>query len=307
MNFKMIMLYKLIALMLLFGCGSEMTNTDEVVGKSAEWFMNPDFPYNLKSPTNELKMPMVLKEISGLGYIDERGMIAAINDELGNIYVLNTETANIEEKIKFQRFGDYEAVEFIDGRYYVCNSKGDLRQITKGEEIEVELLQTRLGYENNVEGMGYDESENILYLACKDQAQLTGDDKMKGKAIYTFSLDDMRLNTTPLFVVKDNALLGWFENNVGKISKKIEDRISSFSPSAIALHPKSNLLYVTSARGDLMAVFDKAGNVRHVELVRGYMEQIEGVCFDPEGTLYVSSEGVSKKGRIFAFKPLTDN
>ena len=152
--------------------------------------------------------------------------------------------------------------------------------------------------------MGYNSEGNFLYLACKDQPYLTGDDKIKGKAIYTFSLDNMRLNTTPLFVVKDNALLGWFENNVGKISKKIEDRISSFSPSGIALHPTSELLYVTSARGDLMAVFDMEGNVKHVELVRGYMEQIEGVCFDEKGTLYVSSEGVSQKGRIFVYDPI---
>ena len=298
------MILFILYLIIMLGCKSDIDKTEALIQHSAEWYKNDDVPYNIKKPTIELKMPMVLKEISGLTYLKEKNQLAAINDELGNIYFLNPETAKIEDKIKFQRFGDYEAIEVVDGKYFVTNSKGDLRLITPGKEVGIELMQTRLGYENNVEGMGYDPQENILFLACKDQAQLTGEDELKGKAIYTFSLSDMRLNTTPLFIVKDNQLLGWFENNVGKISKRIEDRISSFSPSAIALHPVSRLLYVTSARGDLLVVFDLEGNVRHLELVRDKMEQIEGVCFDTEGTLYISSEGVSKKGRIFGFKPM---
>ena len=304
MNKKKHMILFILYLIIMLGCKGDIDKTEALIQHSAEWYKNDDFPYNIKKPTIELKMPMVLKEISGLTYLKEKNQLAAINDELGNIYFLNPETAKIEDKIKFQRFGDYEAIEVVDGKYFVTNSKGDLRLITPGKEVGIELMQTRLGYENNVEGMGYDPQENILFLACKDQAQLTGEDKLKGKAIYTFSLSEMRLNTTPLFIVKDNQLLGWFENNVGKISKKIEDRISSFSPSAIALHPVSRLLYVTSARGDLLVVFDLEGNVRHLELVRDKMEQIEGVCFDTEGTLYISSEGVSKKGRIFGFKPM---
>ena len=301
---KNYMILYVLFFLLLIGCKSEQDNTEALINRSAEWFKNDDFPYNLKKPALELKMPMVLKEISGLSYVEETKQLAVINDELGNVYLLNPENAKIEEKIKFQRFGDYEAIEYVDGDYFVTNSKGDLRRITPGKEVKMELLQTRLGYENNVEGMGYDEKANVLFLACKDQAQLTGEDKKKGKAVYTFSLDEMKLNSDPLFVVKDNALLGWFENNVGKVSKKIEDRISSFSPSAISLHPKTRLLYVTSARGDLLVVFDLNGNVKHIELVRDHMEQIEGVCFDKKGRLFISSEGVSKKGRIFAFNPL---
>ena len=134
----------------------------------AKWFKNDDFPYHLKSPTAELKMSMMLKEISGLTYVKETNQLAAINDELGNVFFLNSTTGKIERKIRFQRFGDYEAVESVNGQYYVCNSKGELRLITLNEKVDVEIFKTRLGYENNVEGMGYDEARGLLYLACKD-------------------------------------------------------------------------------------------------------------------------------------------
>ena len=83
------------------GCRSDKLNTEEVITKSAEWFVNEDFPYNLKKPTVELKMPVVLREISGLCYIKEKNALGAINDELGNIYLLNPKTSKIVEKIKF--------------------------------------------------------------------------------------------------------------------------------------------------------------------------------------------------------------
>ena len=296
----------LINFALLFGLPSCKNNkdSDALDSIAGQWFKNPDFPYNLKKPSQEFKMQMVLKEISGLDYDDEKQQLIAINDELGNIYFLDKDKGIIEDKIRFQRFGDYEAVEKVGDQYFVCNSKGDLRLITPGDRVKVELLKTELNYKNNVEGMGYNEEKNELILACKDDAQLEDEKKKKGKAIYRFSLDKMELEKERLFVVRDAHLVDWIQENVGRISLEVRDRVSSFSPSGIAIHPFSKHLYITSARGDLVAVFDQKGNVKHVELVRDNMEQIEGVCFAPDGTMYISSEGVSKKGRIFAFEPI---
>ncbi|MEE9372111.1 MAG: SdiA-regulated domain-containing protein [Saprospiraceae bacterium] len=297
-------LYLIITLSLSSGCKNVDYTPVSLDHKASSWFKNDNFPYSLKTPSRELKMPMVLKEISGLCYLKDKDQLVAINDELGNIYLINPHTSEVEKKIRFQRFGDYEAVEYVNDKFFVSNSKGELRMINVGEDVDVKLLRTRLGYHNNVEGMGYDPENKRLLLACKDQPHLDGAIKLKGKAVYAFSLSEMKLDTTPIFIVKDKVLLKWFEVNVGKLTNKIKDRISSFSPSAIAKHPTSGLLYVTSARGDMLAVFDENGNVKHVELVRRYMEQIEGICFDSKATLYISSEGVSKKGRIFVFAPL---
>jgi len=293
----------LVGISMFLCCDDAQKNADkkEDVVKEVVWPINPHFPYNLKKPTIEMKMSLVLKEISGLTYIREKNEIAAINDELGNIYFMDAKTGESKNKIRFDRFGDYEAIEFVNGLFYICNSKGAILEITPGKDVKTEMYKTRLSYYNNVEGMGYNAENNTLVLACKDDGHLKGADKIKGKAFYSYSLDKMLLDRTPLFTVRDKELIKWFSANVGKMNKKITERVSSFSPAGIAIHPISKNYYVVSARGDMLVVFDQAGEVLHIELVRDYIEQIEGVCFDPDGNLYVSSEGVSKKGRIFSY------
>ena len=298
----------LIGLFVMMSCsdGSNTAIKTSINNDNSEfiWPVNPDFPYNLEKPTMEMKMSMVLKEISGLTYIPERKEIGAINDELGNIYFIDAESGKVKDKLRFGRFGDFEAIEYVDGLFYICNSKGAILVITPGQEVTTELRQTRLDYHNNVEGMGYDAAQNNLVLACKDQAQLKGEEKIKGKAFYSYSLDSKVLSREPSFVVQDKDLIKWFKENVGKMNKKITERVSSFSPSGVAIHPITRYIYTVSAKGDLLVVFNQDGKVLHVELVRDYIEQIEGICFDSEGTLYVSSEGVSKRGRVFAYSPI---
>jgi uncharacterized protein YjiK len=77
----------------------------------------------------------------------------------------------------------------------------------------------------------------------------------------------------------------------------------SFQPSGIAVHPKSGDLYILAAVGNLVMIFSREGKtLAMVELKSKHHPQPEGICFDPEGTLYIANEGDGGDGTILEFR-----
>ena len=77
-----------------------------------------------------------------------------------------------------------------------------------------------------------------------------------------------------------------------------------FNPSAIAVHPETNDIYILSTRDTkCMAVFSRDGKLKSFQLIdEDLMPQPEGICFSPEGVLYISSEGKKgEPGNLFQF------
>ena len=70
----------------------------------------------------------------------------------------------------------------------------------------------------------------------------------------------------------------------------------SFNPSAIAVHPVTHDIYILTTRDNKgMAVFSHDGVLKSYQTIdKDLMQQPEGICFSPDGKLYISSEG--KKG-----------
>ena len=82
----------------------------------------------------------------------------------------------------------------------------------------------------------------------------------------------------------------------------MEELMGIFSPSAIAVHPKTGQMYVLSSVGKILVVLDAKGNVQKVEkLDKSEYRQPEGLCFAKDGTMYMSSEGKGGKARIYRF------
>jgi len=162
-----------------------------------------------------------------------------------------------------------------------------------------------------VEGLGFNKAANKLILACKGSSNIEGHDKSKEiKAFYGFDLESKKLNTKPIFTISDISLLNFFQNMPREIKsiskeKKLVERLKSFSPSAIALHPVEQQYYILSSVGKLLIIVNKTGKLRSINFLdKDIFIQPEGICFAPEGTLYISNEGKSLVAKILKFKYL---
>ena len=294
---------------------STIEDTDKVSSLTKKF----RFRYSLKNPNVELKMTTKLNEISGLSLSNQKDLIYAVQDEKGSVYVLDKKDGKVKHKFGFWKAGDFEGIEIVNDVAYVIKSSGDIFQITDmgKEEQKVKKISTVLRRENDVEGLCYDEANNRLLLACKGRPA-TGEsilDFRQKKAIYGFDLKTLELSLDPIFEVDLNDIQNYLKKQ--KLTRQIEKLIEFFSPkmenltfnpSAIAIHPKTADVYITSSVGKVLIVLDKKGKLKHIEKLDKKVHcQPEGLAFEPNGDLYISNEAKEgRKARIYRFDYLED-
>ncbi|MDQ6757520.1 MAG: SdiA-regulated domain-containing protein [Bacteroidota bacterium] len=255
------------------------------------------FKYDLKNPDHTWKLPDQLVEVSGNTWIETDHLIL-IEDLHPNLYLikLDDKTATLEKTIPFAEQEkdkvDIEDVAFIDNTVYALWSHGVLFKITKWQnKPQVDKINTGLDKINNTEGLCYDPVSKKLLIACKDDAGIP-DEKKSAKAVYQFDMENEKLLTKPFMVIHKKD----FEPFTG-------DKLS-FNPSAIAVHPVTHDIYILTTRDNKgMAVFTHDGILKSYQTIeKELMPQPEGICFSPEGKLYISSEGKKgEAGNLFEF------
>lgn len=275
---------------------------------------NYNFPYNLTKSDHKISLANILKEISGLSYYADN-LVASIQDELGIIFIVNLTDGKIVKEIKFEKSGDFEGIEFVDGKFWALKSKGDLIRIKNFEDpkkLKDKTHKTALSSKNNAEGLGFDRKNNQLLIACKGSPNHSESNYKNKKAIYAFDLETKELKQQPFLLIDIHAIdsliqLSKIEKSWAKIVRGLGSTVGDFSfkPSAIAVHPYSNNIYILSSNISMLAVFKPLGELLYLEkLPKEQFHQAEGICFDPQGNLYISNEGGKfGKSNILKFNP----
>jgi uncharacterized protein YjiK len=247
--------------------------------------------YNLTSPELSFALPKELNEISGLTALPD-GRLGAIQDEAGTLFILNGQTGSIDETYSFGEDADYEGIEYVDGRIFILRSNGRLFEVTGWEnsDIQARTHETGLKGKNDTEGLGFDPSSGRLLIACKQEP---GSDLDKNiKAIYAYDIETGELSSDPIMRIDEDDV----EQRLGGDGK------INFRPSAVAVHPLSADVYVLSANDKVLTVLDSDGRIARVSHLDGDMfEQPEGLTFLPDGTLFISSEGVKGSAMLYRF------
>ena len=107
------------------------------------------------------------------------------------------------------------------------------------------------------------------------------------------------------FITTDE--LKWRRMRRTLLDFKIADEKLEFNPSAIAVHPVTHDIYLLSTRDNkCMAVYSHQGILKAFQYIDAeLMPQPEGICFSPDGKLYISSEGKKgEPGNLFEFDVL---
>ena len=261
-----------------------------------------DFKYDLKNPNLTWKLPPQLVEVSGNAWIDSDHLIL-IEDLHPNLYYvkIDDKNATLEKSISFasedkEKF-DIEDVTYVNNTVYALWSHGILFKITDWQNKPVvEKIETSLTKENNTEGLCYDPVTQKLLIACKNESGMSGESKST-KAVYEFNMLQDKLIKQPFLLIHK------------KDFEKVTDEKLDFFPSAITVHPVTHDLYLLSTRDNkCMAVFSHDGILKSLQFIdKDMMPQPEGICFSPEGKLYISSEGKKgDPGNLFEFDPLNN-
>ena len=251
------------------------------------------FPYNFDRLDRVVKLPNELSEISGLapGFLNSE--VFAIQDEDGELFLVNTNNGSIINRTRFDKDRDYEGVTRRDREMYVLEKDGDIHTFVyedSTQEASAVKLETDFSYRNDTEGICYDSLTNTLLIVPKAQELNPQEDGENRRGIYTYDLGEGRLDPQPTYYI-DQLEVGQvvFSQNQEYVIK----------PSGIAVDPATGYIFVISSVGNVLVVIDRESQIKHVELLEsGTFTQPEGIAFGANGELYLSSEGRSGRGII---------
>ena len=253
--------------------------------------------YDLSKPINKWELPPQLKEISGIVKLDNN-QVLAIEDLHPTLYTLNLGNgkASIADTVSFYETAkdkfDIEDVAVIGNDAYALWSHGSIFKISdfrKGKQVKE--IVTGLDKTNNTEGLAYDPVSGNLLIACKNESGVE-DEKKSARAIYELDIKKEALLDKPFLVIESKDLKAMSGDKV------------KFFPSGVAVNPASHDIYVISTKDTkCMAQFSHDGQLESFTyLDKDLLEQPEGICFDPAGSLFLSTEGKhGKPAYIYQF------
>src|ERR1051326_4807207 len=253
--------------------------------------------FDLTKPNHTWRLPDQLVEVSGNSWVDANRLVL-IEDLHPALYLikLDDKNAKLEKTIPFAETEkdkvDIEDVTVVDNAVYALWSHGVLFKISDWQSTpKVEKIKTGLTKENNTEGLCYDPVTKTLLIACKDDAGI-GDDKKSTRAVYQFDMNKQVLMQPPYMVIH------------AKDFEKVNSDKLRFNPSAIAVEPTTHDIYILTTKDNKgMAIFSHDGLLKSYQPIdKELMPQPEGICFSPDGKMYISSEGKKgEPGNLFEF------
>ena len=236
------------------------------------------------------KLDLKLKEISGIAWDSKSNTFLAINDESGNLFVLDKETKLISAEYLFGDKGDYEDVAILNGIPYMLRSDGTIFKFIKdstGKTYGPEAGKIGLSGSNDFETMYSDPARKALIVMCKN----CNSDDAKSVSAYAFYPDSIGFDNKPLFTI-----------DAAKVAELSPFKTSKLQPSAAAIHPILQKLFILSSASSQLVIADLNGNVQSVyKLSQKLFPQPEGITFKQNGDMYISNEGVGVKSTLLKF------
>ena len=270
------------------------------------------FTYHLDSPDHKVLLPPLLKEISGIAVYDS-SRLAGIQDEDGRVFIFRIANGAIDKIIPFAENGDYEDITVVNDQMYLLKSNGNIYRIDQFNAASPSIthFKTRLTSRNDCEGLCYDPSLNALLIACKGSPSLKKDHSLPHlRAVYKFLFETSDIDTVPFLLLNTEKIghgepLDWYQG----ISTRMADRLSQngsivFQPSGIALHPVTGNFYILAHVGKMILITDRKGTIHHcLPIDPTILPQPEGICFNADGVLFLTSEGVEAEAVLAVYYP----
>jgi uncharacterized protein YjiK len=269
----------------LFGCKPAMKSAN---AQPADYDFTKGEKFN---------MPESLLEISGIAFnAYDPETVYAIQDEEGRLFSLKWGIKKATS-IKFGPRGDYEDLAILNNQVYVLKSSGDIYSfpldMAHGDVSDSAAQWDGFLPKAEYESLYADEAAHVLYVLTK-----SGGKKKKNTLGYKINVDKTtkQLGTITEFSLDQDA--------IEAMGYKLK---SGLKVSALSQHPKTKEWYILSSAEKLLVVAKPNWQIKMVyDLDASTFNQPEGIAFDKDLNLYISSEGDEiTNGNIQKFTPAT--
>jgi uncharacterized protein YjiK len=237
--------------------------------------------YDFSKP-KRYKMPMALKEISGITF--NKGIndtLYAEEDENGKVFHFKLGDQDIQPT-RFGKKGDFEDIAICNQYVILLRSDGVLFTFPLSETRQNEAQQVKsfegLLAAGEYEGLASDEKSGKVFVLCKQ----CSNEKTRKTGGGTILQLDASGNLTAS---------GEFAINVKEIDALAETRKINFHPSALARNPVTGEWWILSATNRMLVIADETWKINAAyKLDPTLFNQPEGMAFDSRRNLYISNE-----------------
>lgn len=266
-----------------------------------------EFKYDLLTPQKSYILPTILNEVSGLTTLNQN-KIACVQDEKESIFIYDLKKEAVSKEYSSDIEGDYEELALVGTTMYLLRSDGVLIEYTNYSTAPVKTKEYQLNLPSaDNEGLCYDKKNNRLLIAAKSKAKEV--EKKHIRLIYSFDLASKELIPEPAFKLDINKIEAKAKkegiSTPTRTVKKTEKEVSDFNfrPSAIAIHPFENTIYIISAKDAMLLVIDQKGSIISLfSLSPNLFHKAEGITFLPDGAMLISNEAKDKKPTLLKFE-----
>ncbi|MBE7176273.1 MAG: SdiA-regulated domain-containing protein [Mucilaginibacter polytrichastri] len=251
------------------------------------------FPAGYNVQTHQkFRLSEDLDEISGIGFDTTRNRILAIQDEDGRVYHINPENGDEIEDFKFGKSGDYEDIAQTPAGWFYLKSNGNL--YFAGDSVQQKFEAEKISYprkDDEFESLYFDPQREALMMICKE----CDSDKNGSPGVYSYSIAEKKFSDEAVFTLEKPA-----------VDAKLKKPDEYFRPSAAAIHPVQKKLYILASQQKLLVIASTDGKIEQVfPLDKKLFKQAEGICFKPNGDMFISNEAADGYANIlyFPYKP----
>lgn len=257
-------------------------------------------------PSEVVYLPPELMEVSALTEA-VAGRVSCLQDENGEIYIVDLERGEIVQSQSFGPPGDYEGLAVTEtGDFWVLRSDGALLELYPGNgglAIGTEYRLSGSGHKD-FEGLAYDPVRNRLLVSAKDKDPVDKD----LRHVFAFDLQHKSFEKAPYLELSITAVNQRLRDSgievPRRVSKKgkVKDALK-LRFSSLAIRPGTGDLVLLSSSEPCLLTLDSSGTIRNLQtLDPGTLPKPEGLVFLSRDKLLIASEGKSiSKGILQTF------
>lgn len=242
-------------------------------------------PYDFSNP-EIFDLSDDLHEVSGISPSGDDTTLLAINDERGSLFRIDLRGKILSEKI-FRKGGDYEDLVVVDSSVYVLTSNGNLHFIPDWRADSLHSKASKSAFKDGLEfeSLALDPVTHRLLMLVKD-----GEGRQGKAPVYAFDLKGKNFIPEPVMLVDPKTI------------RQMTVKGKSLRASAMSRNPVTGHWYAVTAIQHMLLVFDTNGNGLYaLKLPKKKFPQPEGLCFMPNGDLFMTTEGLSKSAKLYRF------
>lgn len=279
----------------------ESYGVDHFYVYQATHFQKESGYFDLQHPVSIQYLPTGLIPLTEIASMDSLHLMAMQGSGLNGLVRLNSDSNSFSILSPLKSKHHLSAFVQVDSTLYLFDDRMDVYTSTFPYDSSStrKISQERPNWKST--SACFHQATHRIYF----NPEIDHPETNRLRAVYTYSLNKNRYVSEPLFSYDVDAVERFASEHGIRIHANrvtaLKDTVFGLTviPSAIAVHPKTNEVYILSAVDHSLVVFDQFGVItNYSELDAGLFPNPTGLTFAQNGDLLISNEDYIKNSIV---------